>query len=97
MSVGLSYRLRLQHPNTYLMFCPGCREVHALTINEPQEFSKRLGFDGDLRNPSFDPAILVNGPRGLCYFDLRGGWLYFRGNCHHELAGKRVELPAFPS
>lgn len=96
MSVGLSARLRLQHPGTYLLFCPGCQQVHALEINKPQEFSKRLGFDGDVHRPTFGPAVIVTTDRGLCVFDLRAGWLYFRGNCHHDLAGQRVELPVFP-
>lgn len=96
MSVGLSHRLRLQYPGTYLMWCPGCKEVHALVIDSPQEFAKRLGFDGIVKCPSFDPAVIVSTSRGLCIFELRAGALHFRPNCHHELRGTVVELPTFP-
>lgn len=95
MSVGLSPRLRLSYPGTYLMWCPGCYQVHALVIGSRQEFDKHLGFDGDVRRPSFEPRIRVSTDRGLCTFELRAGVLHFDINSHHDLAGKSVELPTF--
>lgn len=96
MTIGLSPRLRLQHPGTYLMFCPGCTAVHELAIGSKQEFDKSLGFDGDVKAPTFEPGIRVHTERGLCSFELRAGRLHFFTNSFHDLAGKTVELPHFP-
>lgn len=96
MTVGCSRRLRLQYPGTYLMYCPGCCEVHELTLGTVHAFDKTLGFDGDLKNPTFTPIVRVFSPRGLCSFELRGGDLHFTTNSFHDLAGKTVELPTFP-
>lgn len=96
MSLQLSARLRCLYPGTYQMWCPGCYEHHVLVIGSRQEFDKRLGFDGDLRAPSFEPRIRVSTDRGLCTFELRGGHLTFDINSHHDLAGKSVPLPTLP-
>lgn len=96
MTIGIGHRLRLQYPGTYLMFCPGCTQVHEMVIGTRQEHDKRLGFDGDDKLPTFDPAVVVSTDRGVCIFELRAGKLHFRESSYHDLAGKVVELPHFP-
>jgi hypothetical protein len=96
MTVGLSRRLRLQYPGTYLMYCPGCGEVHELVIGSRQEYDKMLGFDGDWLNPTFDAIVRVFTTRGMCSFELRAGMLTFTISSFHDLAGKTVELPTYP-
>lgn len=96
MTIGLSPRLRLQYPGVYLMYCPGCMEVHELAIDSRQSFDKRLGFNGDVNKPTFDPTVRVFTTRGMCSFDLCGGLLTFTISSFHDLAGKTVELPTYP-
>lgn len=96
MTIGLSSRVRLVRLGTYLIFCPGCTCAHELEINSRQAFDRKLGFDGDMENPTFDPAIRHWTERGLCEYELRGGKMRFSTDAFHDLAGKTVELPHFP-
>lgn len=96
MTIGLSYRIRLRALGAYLIYCPGCQEVHELVINSKQAHGKKLGFDGDLHRPSFDPEVRHWVERGLCAYELRAGIMHYAADSFHELAGQDVELPAFP-
>ena len=67
--------------------CPGCRELHG--VHDGWE------FNGDRDRPTFSPSILVAGsdPERRCHSFVRNGKIEFLSDCHHELAGKTVELP----
>lgn len=97
MTIGLSHRLRLAHPSTYLLWCPGCRTVHALEVGQRADYDKHLGFDGDVWRPSFDPGVKFVTEQGLCHFELRAGVLHFFTDSWHDAAGHSVELPSFPA
>lgn len=43
-----------------LMFrCPGCNELHGVTIENPNNLSDCWIFDGNVEKPTFAPSILV--------------------------------------
>ena len=97
MTIGLTSRLRLIHPNAYLHWCPACMKPHALVIGMPACDGRTLGYDGDWHNPTFYPAVEHVDPNGkVCGYELRGGRLYFSDRCTHDLAGRSFELPHFP-
>lgn len=97
MTIGLTSRLRLIHPNSYLHWCPGCMKAHMLTVGMQACYEKLLGFDGDWDNPTFDPAVEHVDPNGkVCRYEMRGGRLIFSDLCTHDLAGTTCNLPHFP-
>ncbi len=77
----------------YLFYCPGCKKPHLI--------SHRWGFNGDLKNPTFTPSLLVNcelskqdsekWPR--CHSFITEGKIRFLGDCDHNLKNKEVEVP----
>lgn len=70
----------------YLIFCPGCQRHHL--------FDSRWTFNGDFEKPTFSPSMLVNKScaRTICHSFVRDGKIQFLDDCHHELAGKTVDL-----
>lgn len=101
MGVTLSHHhgvplLRLIRPGCYQHWCPGCGEPHRIEIGARAVDGRRIGFDGDILRPTFEPEMLVEDGARLCRYLLRGGQLHFAADCTHQLAGRRVELPDFP-
>lgn len=93
----LTSRLRLLRPGVFAHWCPACMTGHVLAINSLQADGKRLGFDGDLQAPTFEPFIEQVDPNGrVCRYLIRGGRVSFSPDCTHSFAGKTIELPFFP-
>lgn len=88
--------------------CPGCDDVHGVTIEAPEGW----GWNGDLERPTFTPSVLVSGtqwapeygfhkpnhdvPPGeriVCHSFVTDGRIQFLGDCTHALAGQTVDLP----
>jgi hypothetical protein len=102
MGVTLSHHhgmplLRLIRPGCYEHWCSGCAAPHRLEIGARMPSGQRLGFDGDIYRPSFEPEIVHEDGDRVCRYLLRGGRLHFAADCTHALAGQSVELPDFPA
>lgn len=80
----------------YVFFCPGCEEVHQI-IAKPDP--RGWKWNGSMKKPTFEPSYLVHevpnhSPR--CHSFVRDGKIEFCNDCGHKLAGKTVDLPAWP-
>lgn len=82
-----------QGPNEFLLtfWCPGCKAEHPYSI-------PRWTWNGDMEKPTFMPSLLCNkdDPKSRCHFFVREGRIEYYGDCHHELAGKTIDLPDMP-
>jgi hypothetical protein len=75
--------------NSYIVFCPGCNEIH--------RFDFRWIFDGNKQNPSFTPSLRIFDNNGtVCHSYLKNGIWEFLNDCRHNLAGKKIPLPDLP-
>lgn len=74
--------------------CPGCDHPHAYRIKAsptpPHE--PVWEFNGDVDKPTFSPSLLNTSPEARCHLYVTGGTIKFLDDCHHELAGKIVEM-----
>lgn len=93
----ITSRLRLLRPGVFAHWCPACMCAHVLEINSLQEDDRRLGFDGDLQEPTFEPYISQVDANGrICKYLIRAGEVTFSADSTHEFAGKTIALPHFP-
>lgn len=78
----------------YQFHCPGCNYGHAFEVTAPVS-DKGWTWNGSLEKPTFHPSLLVNAddPSTRCHLFLRDGVIEFLSDCHHELAGQKIELP----
>ncbi len=76
----------------YFFECPGCKYLHPYNVDPslPQCWQ----FNGNYDKPTFTPSLLVNGshPESRCHLYLTDGKIQFLSDCHHELAGKTVDM-----
>ncbi|WP_336152118.1 DUF6527 family protein [Acinetobacter sp. 99] len=85
-------KVLLESNEIYFIECPGCKYLHPLHVGEQHKV--RWEFDGNLERPTFSPSLLVNGGHAnQCHSFIRDGQIQFLSDCHHELAGKTVDLP----
>lgn len=80
------------------MWCPGCDDLHAVTLDGWQVDTS------DLDRPTVSPSILVHQvtsadgqvyiPR--CHSFLRAGRWEFLTDCDHALAGQTVDMVPLP-
>lgn len=72
----------------YLFHCPGCRCSHPVEV-------PRWTWNGSVDKPTFSPSLLCNQhhAESRCHSFVRDGRIEFLTDCHHELAGKTVEIP----
>ena len=75
-------------PVGWMIFCPACGCCHL--------FDARWTFNGDLKRPSFQPPLVVNGdgkngPR--CHSVVTDGKIQYMPDCGHALAGKTADVP----
>jgi hypothetical protein len=81
----------------YLFHCPGCKESHAFRTSPWTNWKNEPGFvwtfNGDLRQPTFQPSLRT-GDKGdkQCHLICTGGVLHFCGDSWHELAGQSVPM-----
>lgn len=80
-------------------------ELHGYMITSPATgqnilFDKRWTFNGDMENPTFRPSMLINydmceNPEiGLVreHFFVTNGKIQYLADCHHNMAGKTVDM-----
>lgn len=83
----------------WMIFCPGCRQYHAIYTEERNDCGAQWSFNGDVDHPTFSPSLKVTWTYGeqheqhCCHSFIRDGNIEFLGDCTHELAGQIVPLP----
>lgn len=83
-------------PKQYWFHCPGCENDHAFTVGGPHPGwgDARWTFNGSMDKPTFKPSLMCNrdDPKSRCHFFVTDGIIEFQQDCHHSLAGKKVEM-----
>lgn len=82
------------------MQCPGCDDLHAVTLEGPGSWE----FNGDVDAPTVSPSILVRydvSPPNqhlsiVCHSFLRNGRWEFLSDSTHDLAGQTVDMVPLP-
>jgi hypothetical protein len=97
---------------TLWFWCPGCDDLHRITVNSPNGWE----WDGNEEAPTISPSILVRGvqwsqdvrfyrvghasvPTGgetVCHSFIRAGRWEFLGDCTHAAAGQTVPMVPLP-
>jgi hypothetical protein len=74
--------------------CPGCGYAHFVGVPPSAQAWK---FNGDFERPTFTPSVLVakDQPEQRCHSFIIEGKIRFLTDCHHNLAGQTVDLPAW--
>ncbi len=106
---ALGRKLRRLEGGKVAFRCPGCNQMHHVTVDG----SRGWTFNGDGNRPTFSPSVLVKGtvpitdeeheiimgsgsvtPKSfVCHSYVVDGQIRFLGDCTHELKGQTVELP----
>lgn len=106
---ALGSKLRKLEGGKVAFKCPGCNQMHHVTVDGSRGWS----FNGDGDRPTFSPSVLVKGtvpitddqherimagekiePTPLiCHSFVTEGHIRFLGDCTHDLAGQTVDLP----
>jgi hypothetical protein len=81
-------------PGRWILFrCPGCDDVHGITVENPSGWS----WNGDLEHPTFDPSVKVMPHKTLIDDTLEGEALTAPANvtttplCHSFVRDGRIE------
>ena len=87
-------KLRSIEGGRVAFMCPGCKTMHAVTIDGTRGWV----WNGDADAPTFNPSVLVNQggsnpTKPICHSFVRDGSIQFLSDCTHELAGVTVPLP----
>lgn len=80
-------------------FCPACDSLHVIWTAQygGPEGGPLWQWDGDPLRPTFSPSILTSyGPSRHCHCFIRDGQIQYLDDCHHDLAGRTIELPDLP-
>lgn len=80
----------------YAHWCPGCRSVHLIAVEEPFPNGARWSFDPEA--VTFSPSIRVRWGRKLeycCHYFIERGKIRYCADSTHGLAGRTVELPEY--
>ncbi len=104
---ALSKKLRSLEGGRLGFWCPGCSEIHQITVGDGP--GPRWGYNGNPDAPTFTPSVLVtwNEPSDLpeefddtskdrkivCHSFVTDGRIQFLGDCTHALAGQTVDMP----
>lgn len=85
-------------------FCPGCRWMHQIAVDQPFPNGARWSFDGNADAPTFAPSVHIRlgfgdpgKPPRVCHYFIRAGRIEFCGDSTHGLAGQTVDLPDIPA
>ena len=84
-----------EQPDGWMHFiCPGCKRPHTVNVS-PKNHNVVWGYNGNAEKPSFTPSILTTRDHAneRCHSYVTDGRIQFLADCHHELAGKTVDLP----
>lgn len=83
-------------------WCPGCRMMHQIAVEQPFRNGARWTWDGNAAAPTFSPSIHIRlgrsngGADRVCHYFIRGGRIEFCGDSTHALSGQAVDLPDIP-
>jgi hypothetical protein len=77
----------------YSFYCPGCKGVHLVDVDMPNQWGAQWSFNGDMQSPTFSPSVHIV---GKCHSFVNSGKIQFLSNCSHALAGQTVDLAAWP-
>lgn len=104
---ALSSKLRSLDGGRLGFRCPGCNELHQVTIGAGP--GPRWGYNGTPDAPTFTPSVMVTwsepsdvpeefddmskDKKMVCHSFVRDGRIQFLGDCTHALAGQTVNLP----
>lgn len=84
-------------PGDYVFFCVGCGYHHNLNTKRLNDDGIMWRFNGDLRQPTFVPAVDITIPYKdtyeRCHFNIVAGIIHYREDCTHEFAGCKMYLP----
>jgi len=75
-------------------WCPGCDDVHAITVDAPNSWT----WNGDLERPTFSPSVLVHPHQTLIDSNLQGKALTAPENvittplCHSFVTDGRIQF-----
>lgn len=79
------------HHTQYLYFCEGCGYEHAFALKSE---GGHHTFNMDMERPTVSPSLLENKTPGrACHSFIKDGTIQYLNDCHHDLAGKTIELP----
>lgn len=100
MTIGLGPHgtgvLRLARPGVLLHWCDGCCRGHEVNIHDLNRDGKVIGWDGDIKRPSFGETVRHEDAGAICEYVLRAGVMYFASSCTHPLANQQRTLREFP-
>lgn len=106
---ALGKKLRTLEGGKVAFMCPGCSQMHHVTVDG----SRGWTFNGDGDKPTFSPSVLVKGTVPItdrehaqimagetvtpaptvCHSFVTDGRIRFLGDCTHSLANQTVDLP----
>ena len=106
---ALGSKLRSLESGKVAFMCPGCQQMHHVTVDG----SRGWTFNGDGDKPTFSPSILVKGTVPItdaehetimaggqvtpaprvCHSFVTDGQIRFLSDCTHELVDQTVDLP----
>lgn len=79
----------------YSFQCPACGCAHMVLTDGKK--SPNWTFNGDIENPTTNPSIRVrtefNKIPKTCHFFIKNGMIEYCGDCTHDLAGQKIQLP----
>lgn len=92
---GKAYKLGDERETLVIVHCPGCNIGHPFRVKSDNSKRPSWDWNGDLKNPTFRPSMLVNQsrPGRRCHSFVEEGMIRFLNDCHHDLKGQIVELP----
>jgi hypothetical protein len=85
----------------FLIFCPGCNELHPISVFEKNSLGAQWVWNGSEERPTFTPSLLLKynergGSAVVCHSYIKDGNIEFLSDCTHGLSGKTVPLPHIP-
>lgn len=99
----LSPKLEIDHGYLLTMYCPGCKMLHSIGIDHPNNRQAKWDWDGNVEAPTFSPSIKVHmgwldkpGIPYICHSFVKAGQWHFLSDCTHDLANSVVDFVAIP-
>jgi hypothetical protein len=94
VSIGLGPHLRMVSLGVLAHWCPACDRRHLLLMGHRD--ARLLDWDHNTRRPTFTPDIRQEEPSLVCHYFIADGRVQFLSDSTHALAGRTVDLPAYP-
>lgn len=82
---------RTDGTQVFSFHCHGCKYTHAFLVGGPSGSQPRWTWNGSYEKPTFSPSLLYRG-QDQCHLFLTDGKIRYLSDCHHELAGKTVDI-----